>query len=225
MKMSVIHILSVSEVSEAAVMRCVEELNHTAQLRRVGFGRPPPRHGLHLLHWFCSEALYVHENDQMIPRCDPEEGDFGFHLFENRFYQNGLRLLPNINFPYYVVGNLNSDGSEQLPPYVTQAYTGLHDDSNKDRIIVSLRNGRFHKVYITEHRDEWNYNPNKTYCINKRLIKYISQRNQAEFLTETGVRPTVNFIPQRQETHITINNSNEQEAPRSSGFWDYCTIL
>lgn len=200
-------------------MMRVKELYHTDQLRRMGFGRPPPRHGLHLLHWFCSEGLYIDENNELVPCCNPKRGDFGFHLFENRF--NDFQLLPNATFPYYVVGNLNSDGAESLPDYVTEAYTGRLDDSNKDRIIVSLRNGRFDKVYITEHRDESSYNPNKTYCINIKMIKHINRRRRTRFLNEMGVGSP----PAPQEALITVNIKNQQEAPRSKGFWDYCTIL
>ncbi|XP_053087128.1 uncharacterized protein LOC113524534 [Pangasianodon hypophthalmus] len=210
-------------------MAHVEELNHTAQLKRVGFGRPPPRHGLHLLHWFSTECLYFDKNNKMVPRCNPKKRDFGFHLFENRFYQNSVQLLPDINSPYYVVGNLNSEGADELPDYVCQAYTGLYDNSNKDRIIVSLKNGYFDKVYITEHLDEWNYNPNKTYCINNKLIKYISRKKRMNFLNEMGIRSTVSIetppAPQRHEARVTINNDTQRESSRSRGFWDYCIIL
>lgn len=120
-----------------------------------------------------------------------------------------------------MVGNLNSAGADNLPDYIGQAYTGHHDNSNKDRIIVSLENDCFDEVYITEHRDERNYHLNKTYRIDKKLIKYIRRQNRTDFLNDMGLWTTVH----RQETHITINNSTEQEPPMSRGFWDYCTIL
>lgn len=237
-KISLISNQSFPESSETAAlsMSRVDKLHHTAQLKRTGFGQPPPRHGLHLLHWFCTECLCFDENNKMVAYCNPNEGDFGFHRFENRF-ENGVQLLPDINVPYYVVGNLNTDGANELPDYVHKMYTGLYDNSNKDRIIVSLKNGRFDKVYITEHFGEWNYDPDKTYRINNKLIKYISHKNRTDFLNEMGIRSTINVTPenrpnietrpapQRHETHITINNNTEQNSPRSRGLWDYCTIL
>ncbi|KAI5087849.1 hypothetical protein C0J45_22338 [Silurus meridionalis] len=208
----------------------VKELSHTDQLKQVGFGRPSPRHGLHLLHWFCTKCLYVNRNDEMVSLCDPDNEDFGFHLFENRFDQNFGQLLPNINFPYYVVGNLNRDGAEQLPEYVQEAYTGDYDDSNKDRIIVSFKHGCFDKVYVTEHGDEWNYDPDKTYRINIKVIKYISRKKSTIFLSEMGVGSTGTIscavtppAPYRKEVGIKINNAAESSSGR--GFWDYCVIL
>lgn len=233
-KISVISHQFFTESSEPSVLSMPRELKHTDQLKRTGFGQPPPRHGLHLLHWFCTHCLYFSENDKMVARCDPKKGDFGFHLFENRF-ENDVRLLPHINFPYYVVGNMNSDRADELPDYVSQAFTGLYDNSNKDRIIVSLKNGTFDKVYITEHLDEWNYNPDKTYRINNKLIEYISHKKRTNFLNDMGIRSTVSITPeirpniepppapQRHETRVTINN--RQNSSRSRGFWDYCTIL
>lgn len=207
----------------------VNELNHSSQLKRSGFGRPPPRHGLQLLLWFSKECLYFDRNDKMVPCCNPDEGDFGFHLFENR-YRNGFQLLPAINFPYYVVGNLNSDGADELPDYVTRSYTGYYDDSNKDRIIVSLKNGFFNEVYITEHVDDWNYDPENTYRINNKLIRFLNQKNKTNFLNEMGIQFTVNVAPeppspQRNTAHITINKNAKPESSRSRGFWDFCTIL
>ncbi|KAF4071269.1 hypothetical protein AMELA_G00271210 [Ameiurus melas] len=217
-----------SETS-AVTMPRVDELNHSSQLKRCGFGQPPPRHGLQLLLWFSKECLYFDRNDKMVPLCDPDAGDFGFHLFENR-NRNGFQLLPGINFPYYVVGNLNSDGADELPDYVTRAYTGSYDNSNKDRIIVSLKNGYFDVVYITEHVDEWNYDPNQTYRLNKNLIQFINRKNKTNFLNEMGIGFTVNVTPeppppQRNTAHTTVNHNTKPESSRSRGFWDLCTIL
>lgn len=204
----------------------LSELHHTDQLKGAGFGRPPPRHGLHLLHWFCTECLDFN-NNTMVPRCSPDEGDFGFHLFKNEPDQNDIQLLPHINFPYYVVGNLNKDGAEDLPYDVRQANAGHHDDSNKDRIIVSLINDCFDKVYITEHINERDYDPNKTYLIKKKLIKYIRSKTRAEFLDQMGITASevrINMelasAPERNE-----RNNTAQNPPESKGFWDYCTIL
>lgn len=115
----------------------VQTLNELAQLRDSGFGQPWPRHGLKLLYWFANECISFENNNEMHSECDPANGDFGFHCFENR-EQNAVKILPNVNTPYYVVGNLKSRGADQLPPYVSENYSTNHNDSNTDRIIVSV---------------------------------------------------------------------------------------
>ncbi|XP_035386280.1 uncharacterized protein LOC118240055 [Electrophorus electricus] len=231
-------------------MANVETLNEMAQLERSRFGRPPPRHGLKLLHWFANDCVTFDGNNNMVSQCDPEDEEYGFHYFENRYDRNGIKLLPDVNFPYYVVGNLNSEGSHELPGYVSEEYTGLKDDSNTDRIIVSLDDDWFDKVYITTHIDESNYDSDNTYRITKGLLKIISRLTLAEFLYKTGyqlsatmgtnpvavdsnVVPANHPIPPRtQDYQIEIEDtpsaqSNNSTQRKSKGLWDFfsCTIL
>ncbi|RXN37587.1 hypothetical protein ROHU_001916 [Labeo rohita] len=208
----------------------VETLNELAQLRNSGFGRPRPRHGLKLLYWFASECVSF-ENNDMLSQCDPAEKDFGFHYFENRYDQTRNKLLPDINFPYYVVGNLNSQGAEELPDYVSEdKYTDDHD-SNTDRIIVSVYDEeRFDRVYVTQHHDRSNYDPNATYRISKGLLTLIRRMSLNEFLVAMGYyqnkqyvppMPAFNFSPQTTNTVIldltavtsSSNDSSDSEFP------------
>uniref|UniRef100_A0A3B4DJQ5 Uncharacterized protein n=1 Tax=Pygocentrus nattereri TaxID=42514 RepID=A0A3B4DJQ5_PYGNA len=152
-------------------MKTLNELTHLKESR---FGRPEPRHGLKLLYWFAKDCVSLNQYG-MFPKCDPENGDFGFHPFENRYDKNGFQLLPDLDTSYYVVGNLNSAGADELPDYVSEDYTGLMDDSNMDRIIVSLDDDdMFDRVYVTEHDNRIHYNPNATYRISKGLLQIVS---------------------------------------------------
>ncbi|XP_017212664.1 thyroid hormone receptor interactor 10b isoform X4 [Danio rerio] len=158
-------------------------LNEVPHLRNTGFGRPWPRHGLKLLHWFAKECLIFDNNNNMRTDYYPADGDFGFHLFENRCDEYGDKLLPDVNFPYYVVGNLNSAGAENLPEYVTEYKCTDEDYSNTDRIIVSLHDDcEFDKVYITQHKDRSNYDPYNTHRISKGLLMIIRRIRLEDFL-------------------------------------------
>ncbi len=83
------------------------------------------------------------------------------------------------------MGNLNT--TDSLPDYVTKSYTGLSDNSNKDRIIVSFDSvwNRFEKMYVTQHSDQVNFDQNHTYCISLDLLKDIQELRLKEFLRET----------------------------------------
>lgn len=165
-------------------MHKVETLNEITHLAQSRFGRPRPRHGLKLLYWFANDCVAP---DQSTLQCDPENRDFGFHSFGNRHYRNAVKLLPDVNFPYYVVGNLNSPGANELPDYVREDYTGLQDGSNTDRIIVSIVDDEWvDKVYVTEHDDQKNYNAQATYRISKGLLKFIRNLELQSFLEQTG---------------------------------------
>ncbi|XP_060780871.1 uncharacterized protein LOC132888794 [Neoarius graeffei] len=157
-------------------------LNSITQLKESQFGQPRPRHGLKLLHWFACDCLSFNQNNVMLSHCCPKNGDFGFHTYDNRY--GGL--LPVVAFPYYEVGNLNKPGASNLPAYVQNDYTHRPDKSNMDRIIVSLNNKSFVKVYVTEHSDWSNFNKQATYCISKDLIKTIKALALNEFLLQTG---------------------------------------
>ncbi|XP_072526260.1 uncharacterized protein [Salminus brasiliensis] len=176
-------------------MNRLETLNEMTHLQRSRFGRTQPRHGLKLLYWFASDCISL-EYSNITSEYDPENGDFGFHYFENRFDRNGVKLLPDVDLPYYVVGNLNSAGADELPEYVREDYTGLQDNSNMDRIIVSLDCDCFSRVYVTEHDDRTNYNPCATYRISKGLLKVIKNLELEEFLTKAGYQGHPGFIYQ-----------------------------
>ncbi|RXN38764.1 hypothetical protein ROHU_000822 [Labeo rohita] len=185
----------------------LETLNKLAQLRDTRFGRPRPRHGLKLLCWFASECVSF-ENNDMLSQCDPAEGDFGFHYFENRYDQYGNKLLPDINFPYFVVGNLNSPGAEELPDYVSEdKYTDEHN-SNTDRIIVSVDEEWFDRVYVTQHHDRSNYDPNATYRISKGLLTLIRRMSLNEFLVEMGYYTYIQYVPPMLAINFSPQTTN-----------------
>ncbi|XP_053478107.1 uncharacterized protein LOC128606110 [Ictalurus furcatus] len=164
-------------------MKTVEEIE---QLEQSRFGQPHPRHGLKLLYWFSNECLSLDQNDVLQLSCDPINKDFGFHLFENRYERNSGKLLPNVAFPYYVVGNLSYPYASKLPGYVREDCTHSQDNSNMDRIIISLDNKWLHTVYVTQHSDQSSFNKHATYRISKNLILNIRDLTLEEFLSRTG---------------------------------------
>ncbi|KAI4905808.1 hypothetical protein NFI96_002379 [Prochilodus magdalenae] len=196
----------------------IKTLNELAHLEVTRFGRPYPRHGLKLLYWFAQDCVSFSQYI-MLSECDPESGDFGFHLFENRYDRNGVKLLPDVDIPYYVVGNLNSPGADELPSYVCEDYTGHLDNSNMDRVIVSLDNEMFDRVYVTEHDDRSNYNPDATYRISKGLLKAIRNLTLEGFLMQTGYRGRSDYI--FQGVVINLNPNVVTPAVRPPRNWDY----
>ncbi|XP_051983579.1 uncharacterized protein wu:fc75a09 [Xyrauchen texanus] len=169
----------------------VRRIKSISELEDSGFGQPWPRHGLKLLFWFADDCICFC-NDDMFLQCDPTSGDFGFHCFENRRNQHNVKLLPELNFTYYVVGNLNYPGAEMLPYYVEEDYTDWREDnSNADRIIVSVHEeNSVGKVYLTTHNDLSNYDPRATFHITRTLLKTIkSYQNIVDFLRDTGYYP------------------------------------
>ncbi len=184
----------------------VGTLNKLSKLRETKYGRPPPRHGLNLLWWFAHYCVQIDSNDQMIAKCNPAIGAFGFHRFYNWDY-----LLPKINLPYYEVGNLNTPDS--LPYYVIEYHSGHSDNSNKDRIIVSYnsRQRRFMNVYVTQHSDQKHFDQNHTYCISIDLLKDIQELSREDFLSGRTNRPehiSIN-IPQPVPTNTRQSIRNE----------------
>ncbi len=199
----------------------METLNELAQLRNTRFGQPWPRHGLKLLYWFANECISF-ENNNMLSECDPAEGDFGFHFFENRYDQYGNKLLPETNFHYYVVGNLNSAGAEDFPDYVSEdEYTDEYN-SNTDRIIVSLDEEWFDKVYVTQHHDRSNYDPQATYWISRGLLMIIRRMSLEDFLKKMGyythTQPVTNYRPYISEAvrpdyiAVTVSSSDSSDS-------------
>lgn len=163
-------------------------LNELRQLEASGFGQLYPRHGLKLLHWFANDCLHFDAYNRMCWQNDPEEGGFGFRLFKNRNDKDGDKLLPDVNLEYYEVGNLSRAEADELPDYVLEDYNHdrEHRESNKERIIVSVDDECFDRVYVTEHSDQAEFNKEATYCISRGLIMIIRQLSLDSFLLKTG---------------------------------------
>ncbi|XP_036439308.1 uncharacterized protein LOC118816821 [Colossoma macropomum] len=159
----------------------IDTLNELSQLRDSGFGQPNPRHGLNLLYWFAHEYVEIDSHGRMIPNTSPTTGAYGFHLFHN-FKDEDDYLLPSQNLPYYGVGNLGVSNAYKLPLYVRKDYTHLLDDSNKDRIMVRLKDGYLERVYITEHTDQTRFG--QTYRISQGLIMNIKRLQREDFLQQ-----------------------------------------
>ncbi|XDV17158.1 hypothetical protein PO909_016557 [Leuciscus waleckii] len=216
----------------------METLNELAHLRDSGFGQPWPRHGLKLLYWFAKDCVSFGNGNVMLSKYDPADGDFGFHNFQNR----------NRDYPYYVVGNLNIKKypkAEKLPKYVSKDKSSDQHNSNTDRIIVSLYDEEeFHRVYVTQHHDRSNYDPNATYKISRGLLMIIRRMCLDEFLEKMGyiqpvLPPVINNRPQTTNivssisTVVTISSSDSDDSEPSEknlrmtrGFWErLCTIL
>ncbi|TSX30744.1 hypothetical protein Baya_13721 [Bagarius yarrelli] len=167
----------------------MKTLGDLEQLKESRFGQPHPRHGLRLLYWFTTKCLEFNQNNNMMQSCcDPDTGKFGFHKFENKHEKYFGKLLPIVALPYYEVGNLSKAASYSLPKYLRKDYTGLIDDSNMDRIIVSFNKNTnsFDKVYVTQHRDQSNFNKNSTYDISSCLVMMIRELPLEKFLSKTG---------------------------------------
>ncbi|XP_053088221.1 uncharacterized protein LOC128317982 isoform X2 [Pangasianodon hypophthalmus] len=189
--------------SAGVSMKTLEEID---QLEQSRFGRPHPRHGLKLLYWFANDCLSFNQNNVMLSHCYPENGNFGFHSFENKYERYSGKLLPKVAFPYYEVGNLRKPGANDLPHYVRKDYTRFPDNSNMDRIIVSLNNHCIERVYVTEHSDRSNFNKHSTYHISKHLIMIIRGLTLEDFLLKTG------YLKQQTNSFLTslVELSNQQ---------------
>ncbi|XP_053088223.1 uncharacterized protein LOC117596854 [Pangasianodon hypophthalmus] len=186
-------------------------LNELKRLEKSGFGKLYPRHGLKLLYWFAHECLYFDAYNRMCWQYDPEEGDFGFHRFENRNDEHGETLLPDVNLEYYEVGNLRRAGADELPDYVLDDYNQNrdHSDSNMDRIIVSVDDECFDRVYVTQHSDRTDFNKKATYCISRGLIMIIRRLTLNNFLLKTG------YLTLRKDTdqgtgYLTLRKDTDQ---------------
>ncbi|KAI5107662.1 uncharacterized protein LOC124395799 [Silurus meridionalis] len=182
-----------------------QTLNELGDLKEVGFGKPSPRHGLKLLHWFANNCLYFDNNNQMCWRYNPQKGHFGL-----KFFGNKTGLLPYSNLKYYEMGNLRE--AEDLPDYVRDDYIQNRNDcdSNKDRIIVSVNDKWLDRVYVTQHNDGKNdFNKNATYFISKGLIMNITNRSLEDFLSKTGYL-TEQEIPVQNNEHTTVDMDYEQ---------------
>uniref|UniRef100_A0A3P9MPN7 Uncharacterized protein n=1 Tax=Oryzias latipes TaxID=8090 RepID=A0A3P9MPN7_ORYLA len=171
-------------------------------LRTSSFGYPPPRHGLQLLFWFANDCVTSdsHITMKLQSHLQPEEGDFGFHVFGNV-----EELLPALSkakkrkkqLVYFVVGNLNADryaAAASLPPYVRENYNtfGGYDSNNTDRIIISYQrtSQQVEAVYVTEHDDAdlGMFRHDGTFQVSAELIRALQnpQLDLSAFLTQMG---------------------------------------
>ncbi|KAL1281571.1 hypothetical protein QQF64_000374 [Cirrhinus molitorella] len=206
----------------------VKTLNELAHLRDSGFGQPQPRHGLKLLYWFANDCVYFDKNNKMLSKCNPAEGDFGFHYFNNRCY--GKKLIDDRNSTFYVVGNLNFQKypkAKNLPTSVWKDKNTDEHDSNTDRIIVSLHNRKwFLEVYVTQHYNRSNnYDPDATYRISRGLLMIIRRKSLEDFLKKMGyytyAQPVDNYSPQTTDAVnldytaviVSSSDSSDSESP------------
>ncbi|MCI4376026.1 hypothetical protein PGIGA_G00183400 [Pangasianodon gigas] len=161
-------------------------LKELTDLKNSRFGRPYPRHGLKLLYWFANDFMVFNNNNKMCWQYNPKNQFYGFHRFKNRKDKNGVKLLPDANLTYYVVGNLNSAGADEMPDYVREDYGTFKNGNNMDRIIISVDDQGIDSVYVTEHSDRTDFNKEATYCISKELIMIIRELTLEDFLSKTG---------------------------------------
>ncbi|XP_035645011.1 uncharacterized protein LOC118395370 [Oncorhynchus keta] len=171
------------------------QLSTIQDLKDSGFGRPPPRHGLKLLFWFANECVAFNHHGNMLVKCHPERGDFGFHYFGN--FEEILPVLSrDRRESYFEVGNLNTETyskAEDLPDYVSQDY-GLslgYRLCNKDRIIIRLKQGDVKATYVTEHKENGGrgeFDSERTHLVNPDLIRIIRdpELELATFLDQMG---------------------------------------
>ncbi|XP_066517686.1 uncharacterized protein [Hoplias malabaricus] len=189
----------------------IETLNELSQLSRSGFGQPPPRHGLNLLYWFAHEFVDIDTFGRLVPKVSPKNGAYGFHRFHN-FQDDDEYTLPNQKLLYYEVGNLNASGADKLPFYVRKDFTNFADDSNKDRIMVRLKDDYLDRVYISEHSDPSRFG--RTCRITQGLIANIKRLEREEFLRQ--VKSSYQFH------HQAYINSYTETQPKNDS---WCSIL
>ncbi len=202
-------------VSHTVGIMVKDTLNELSQLNQSGFGQPQPRHGLNLLYWFAHEYIDF-RNGKIVSIYSPQNGNFGFHKFENRIEDDDDHLLPRQNLPYYEVGNLNYPGADELPDYVRANYRQNIPDNNKDCIIVRQDDdGNFNRVYVTEHSDSKQFDSSKTYRVSQGLLQIIKSMSREQYLKQTSNTrvPDVMFTEQRCEVI----------EPRGNSWW--CAIL
>ncbi|KAK7161226.1 hypothetical protein R3I94_004036 [Phoxinus phoxinus] len=219
-------------VNQKKMKTMPERIKTISDLNECGFGQPWPRHGLKLLYWFAKNCIWVNDDGDMFLACDPAKGVFGFHLFENRYTKRKEKLLPDVNFHYYLLGNLNSPGADMLPDYIKKHNTSWHDVSNADRIIVTDHGHmmKFGKIYLTTHNNQSNYDPYATFHISRSLLKIIqSYQDLEEFLQRLGYQDETSHqpaLPAYQMVKIDCENmsSVDTDTPSRNCVCS-CTIL
>ncbi|XP_047668425.1 uncharacterized protein LOC113642541 [Tachysurus fulvidraco] len=200
-------------------MRTLDEID---QLKQTRFGQHQKSHGLKLLYWFAKDCLTVAQNNALQLRCYPVNGDFGFHPFENRYERNGEKLLPDVTFPYYELGNLSKPAASNLPLYVREHYRSNNKMSNKDRIIVGINKKLLKTLFVTEHIDRSNFDKHATYQISRRLIMIIRGLSLDDFLLRiTSATET----SRNQDTRVIIEGNDESTSMVGAPSRCSCTIL
>ncbi|RVE76779.1 hypothetical protein OJAV_G00011940 [Oryzias javanicus] len=201
-------------------------------LRTSGFGCPPPRHGLQLLFWFANDCVTSDPRVTMKlqSHVQPEEGDFGFHVFGNV-----EELLPALNknrkrkkqLLYFVVGNLNADryaAAASLPPYVRENYDsfGSCDRDNTDRIIISYQRSsrQVEAVYVTEHDDAdlGRFRHDGTFQVGAELIRALQnpQLDLGAFLTRMGYYGDVEVMAGAAQVDSVQRRNRKPKASRKA---------
>ncbi|KAI5625184.1 hypothetical protein C0J50_15299 [Silurus asotus] len=147
------------------------------------------------MHWFIEDCLQLYKG-LLYMSCDPRTGDFGFHRFYNRPMYDGSRLLYFSKCPFWIVGNLNYSGAEQLPTYVRRHYNRSNKSINKYRIIVCvIPDQTIRKVYATEHSDWSEFNPDCTFRIPIKLIlQRKKQLYEIEKILIRGLQPYIDGL-------------------------------
>ncbi len=202
-------------VSHTVGIMVKDTLNELSQLKSSGFGQPQPRHGLNLLYWFAHEYIDF-RNGKIVSKYTPQNGNFGFHKFENRIEDDDDHLLPCQNLPYYEVGNLNYPGADKLPDDVRENYSHSNPDSNRDRIIVRQdADGNFNRVYVTEHSDPKQFDSSKTYRVSQGLLQFIKSMSQVQDLQKIANTQVPDAMFTEQSTEVM--------EPKGNSCW--CTIL
>ncbi|XP_056103173.1 uncharacterized protein LOC130082351 [Rhinichthys klamathensis goyatoka] len=204
-----------------------DTLNKLSQLKQSGFGQPcPPRHGLNLLYWFAHDYIDF-SYGIIVSKYRPQNGDFGFHKFENRIEdEEDDPLFPRQNLPYYEVGNLNYSGADKLPDYISANYRHNIPDSNKDRVIVRLdANGSFNRVYVTQHSDLKRFDNRKTFRVSLGLLQNIKNKSRDQYLSQLSRTPDeqggFRHTPGEQGGFRTTPQRHNTPAKNDS----WCTIL
>lgn len=151
-----------------------QKLNSIKDLKKINFGQSVPKHSLILLYWFAN-TIEIDNNEVVRLNFDPES-DYGSHHYGN--FERMLDPLPR-GYKYYTIGNLNRETSEQFPHYVVHPLRE-YEGSNRNRIIIRVREQRIDQVYITQHYETYEqqgtiYDPAHTYQIMTNLLRQIRE--------------------------------------------------
>ncbi|XP_075942230.1 uncharacterized protein LOC142944912 [Anarhichas minor] len=169
--------------SVSAVQRDLDSID---DLKKINFGQSVPKHSLVLLYWFANTVDI--DNNVIWLTFDPNSRDYGSHHYRNS--ERLLDPLPQGNVHQdYTIGNLYQQTSMPLPDYVVRPPATEYEGSNRDRIIIRVREqntGRralqsIDQVYITQHIEHRSdYDPDHTYRITTNLLRQIRELSAGE---------------------------------------------